>query len=99
MKWWNEPLSTQEVSPHLIRIFNRGYPGGILITNSEFTQPAITIFEEALSEKIVVLCELEEIVTLLEWGGSLKDFLKAKIDAAVVDKNPLFKPLSYPRKI
>jgi hypothetical protein len=99
MKWRKEPLGTQEVSLHLVRLFNRSHPGGIFMSNSEFTQPAITTCKEALSQKVVILCELEEIVTLLEQNGSLKDFLKAKITAAVVDKNPLFKPLSQPHKI
>jgi hypothetical protein len=92
MKWRKEPLSTADVSLYLFRLFNRGFPGGILISNSEFSQPAITTCKEAISLKIVILCELEEIVTLLEKNGSLKDFLKAKITAAVVDKNPLIKP-------
>jgi hypothetical protein len=97
MRWCKEPLGAQEVAPHLGRVFDRGYPGGILMTNSNFTQPAITSCREALSRSIVVLCELEEIVALLEGNGSLKDFLKAKIAAAVADKNPLFKPLNHAR--
>jgi hypothetical protein len=92
MKWWKQPLGTQEVAPHLVRIFNRGTPGGIFISNSRFTQPAIDTYKEALTKKTVVLCELEEIVNLLERRGSLKVFLIAKITAAAIDKNPLVKP-------
>jgi hypothetical protein len=93
MKWWKDPLGKIEVSPHLVNIFNRGHAGGILISKSGFTQPAIITCKEALSQKIVVLCELEEIVKLLDQQGSLKDFLKAKIRVAVTDKKPLYKPL------
>lgn len=93
MKWWKDTLGTKEVAPHLVKIFNRGHSGGIFISNSRYTKPAITTCKEALSQKIVVLCELEEIVSLLERQGSLKDLLKAKITAAAVDKNPMFKIL------
>jgi len=37
MKWWKEPLGTADVSPHLVKVFNRGHAGGILISNSGFT--------------------------------------------------------------
>ncbi len=91
MKWWKDPLGLAEVSPHLVKIFNRGSAGGILISNSGFTEPAVTSCKQALTQKIVVLCELEEIVMLLEKQNSLKDLFKSKIRTAVVDKNPLYK--------
>lgn len=94
MKWWKEPLGKKEVSPHLVNIFNRGHAGGIIISNSGYTHPAIETCKEALTQKIIVLCELEEIVLLFEHKLGLKDFFKAKIRTAVTDK----KPLSYPLK-
>lgn len=94
MKWWKDPLGKIDVSPHLVNVFNRGHAGGILISKSGFTQPAINVFKDALTQKIVLMCELEEIVTVLNGQHSLRDFLKAKVNAAVVDKKPLFKPLS-----
>jgi hypothetical protein len=98
MKWWKDPLGKKEVSPHLVNIFNRGHAGGIIISNSGYTYPAIETCREALTKKIVVLCELEEIVMLLEQKYGLKDFFKAKIRTAVTDKNPLFYPLKDKRK-
>lgn len=91
MKWWAKPLGKAEVSPHLVNIFNRGHAGGILISNSSFSKPAIATFKDALTQKIVVLCELEEIVHTLEGQRELKELLKTKIQAAVMEKNPLFK--------
>ena len=91
MKWWKEPLGTAEVSPHLVKVFNRGHAGGILISNSGFTQPAITTCKEALSQKIIVLCELEEIVRLMERQGSLQELIRSKIRASVIEKQPLHK--------
>ncbi|MBG0785805.1 MAG: restriction endonuclease [Anaerolineaceae bacterium] len=92
MKWWKSPLGVQEVSQHLVRIFSRSHAGGIIISKSGFTDPAITTCKEALAKKIIVLCELEELVNLLEREGSLKDLLKAKINVAVMEKKPLHKP-------
>jgi len=94
MKWWSKPLGKIEVSPHLVNIFNRGHVGGILISASGYTDPAITVCKEALSQKVIVLCELDEIVLLLERRGSLKEFLKAKINVAALEKKPLYKPLT-----
>jgi hypothetical protein len=94
MKWWKKPLGKAEVSPHLVNIFNRGHAGGIMISASGYTQPAITVCKEALSQKIIALCELEEIVLLLEHKQDLKAFLKLKLQAAIMDKKPLFKPFN-----
>ncbi|MBU0490554.1 MAG: hypothetical protein KKB13_01785 [Chloroflexi bacterium] len=92
VEWRAKPLGTREVAPHLVRVFNRGYSGGILLSKSGFAPPATATCREALSQKTVVLCELEEVVTLLERNGSLKSLLQAKIVAAAVDKNPLLRP-------
>jgi restriction system protein len=94
MKWWDKPIGKKEIAPHLVKVFNRGHAGGILISASSYTEPAIIDCKEALSQKIVILCELEEIVTLLEKRANLKDFLKTKINVAVMEKKPLFKPLT-----
>lgn len=92
MKWWKDPLGVQEVAPHLVKVFTREGAGGILISNSGFTGPAVIECKQALTQKIIVLCELQEIVMLLEKQNSLKDLLKSKVRAAVVDKLPLYKP-------
>jgi hypothetical protein len=94
MKWRNDPVGMPEVSQHLVRLFNLGHAGLILISNSKFTLPAVITCKDALSQKIVVLCELEEIVTLLGRDSSLKDFLRAKIVAARKGRKPLIFPLS-----
>lgn len=93
MKWWQEPLGVNEVSPHLVRIFNRGQTGGIIISASNYTEPAITVYRDALHSKVVVLCKLEEIVLLLEKEMEIRAFLKSKINAAKMDKNPMHEPL------
>lgn len=93
MKWWKEPLGKAEVSPHLVNVFNRGQAGGILIANPGYTQPAIATCKEALTNKVIVMCELAEIVKLLEQQSDLAIFFKEKINGAIIDKNPFYKPL------
>jgi restriction system protein len=93
MKWWSDPIGKAEISPHLVNVFAREGAGGIFISASKYTQPAITTCKYALRDKVIVLCELEEIVLLLEQQGSLMDFFKKKIEAAIGAKQPLFYPL------
>lgn len=93
MKWRREALGTPEVAQHLVRIVNRGYARGIFISASDYTQPAIATCRDSLQRTVVVLCKLEEIIMLLEREADLKDFLKAKINAAITHKNPLHEPL------
>ncbi|MDD1762053.1 MAG: restriction endonuclease [Methanothrix sp.] len=89
MKWWHEPLGPLEVSQHLVRIHSRGQARGIIISESGYTGPAITICKDALRDTVIVLCKLKEIVMLLEHEKDLKAFFDAKINAAIIDKNPM----------
>jgi hypothetical protein len=93
MKWWSQPLGVAEVSQHLVRVFNRNAARGILISQSGYTDPAITTCRESLMKSVFVLAKLEEIIFLLERDGSLVDLLKEKVRAAITDKNPLVEPL------
>ena len=95
LKWWNSPLGTAEISPHLVRVFGRGGQArGLFISYSEFTAPAVTTCKDALAGgAIVVLANLHEIVGLLDREADIKIWLKAKVTAAIADKNPMFLPL------
>jgi len=93
VKWWNKPLGTNEVAPHLVRVYGRGTQAkGIFISYTEFTDAAVSTCREALAGgALVVLCNLREIVTVLErcdQGADLKSVLRAKIHAAILDKKP-----------
>ena len=89
MKWWNEPLGPLEVSQHLVRIHSRGQACGIIISESGYTGPAINTCKDALRDTVIVLCKLKEIVMLLEQEKDIKAFFEAKINAAIIDKNPM----------
>ena len=90
MKWWNKPLGVGDVAPHLVRVFTRGgQVRGIFISYTNFTEPAIGVCRDAMNRgAVVVLATLQEIVSLLAGQGDLKRWLKAKVNAAIVDKRP-----------
>ena len=92
LKWWNTPLGTAEVSPHVVRVYGRGGQArGVFISYSEYTPAAIATCRDAIvGGAIVVLCKLQEVVDLLERGGDLRQWLKAKVTAAIADKNPFW---------
>lgn len=92
MKWEQETLGRDKVSSHLVRVFNRNHAGGIIISYSDYSSAAIQDCREALTQKTVVLCRLEEFVRALDKRMDLKAILEQKIDAAVIHKNPLFTP-------
>ena len=91
MKWWGSPLGVPEVSQHLVRVYHRAEGRAIIISASDFTMPAVSTCKEALQQKVVILCTLQEIVILLENEGDLKEFFKKKVNAAIVDKNPFYR--------
>lgn len=93
MKWWNKPLGRRDVAPHLVSVFNRGTAGGIFISNSGYHDSVFADYRDALTRATVILVELQEIVDLLEQGLPLLDVLRPKLQAATLDKNPLFRPL------
>jgi restriction system protein len=93
MKWWNTPIGTGEVSPHIVRIFNRGLQvKGIFISYTHYTDGAIDTCKTALAGgAVVALCTLKEIVSVLdrhEQGADLRTILRTKIHAALLDKKP-----------
>jgi restriction system protein len=93
-KWWNEPLGPRETARHLVQVYGRGEARGLFISASGYTDAAIIEHRRALTQKVVVLCELRELVLLLEQGSAVKDFLRKKANAAMMDHNPLYHSLS-----
>lgn len=94
MKWLKDPVGVADFGPHLVRVMGRADASGIFISNSEFTQPAITQCAEFLNVRTTFLCSLEEIVMLLQRQGDLLDLLKRKSQAAIINKQPFLKILN-----
>ena len=89
VKFLSEPVSVNDVSRHLVRVFNRDSSRGIFISATHYSEAALETCKDSLTKAVVVLCMLEEIVHLLEREGDLEKFLKAKVQAAIVDRKPL----------
>jgi len=93
VKWWGDRLGPGDVAQHQVRVFNRGQARGIFISASGYTDAAIQACRESLHRAPFVLCELEEIVKGLEAELPLADLFRRKIQAALIDKQPLKKVL------
>ncbi len=92
MKWWQEKLGPGDIAQHMVRVFNRGQSRGIFISNAGYTAAAVRSCVESLQRSVFVLCELEELVLLMEREDDLTHFLARKVEASIVHKNPLHKP-------
>ena len=88
MKWWNKPIGVPEITQHLSRLFLRGDVRGIYISASGYASTTVSTCRDALSHKTIILTTLEEFVRLLDQEGNLLDFLKAKVESAIIEKNP-----------
>jgi len=93
MKWWDKLLGRAEVSPHLVSVYSRGEAGGIFISNSGYHDSAVAEYKTALTQRTVILVELQEIITLLEQDLPLLDLIRPKLQAATLSKQPLTYPL------
>ena len=61
MKWWSTPIGTNEIAPHLVRVFSRGGQArGLFISYTDYTDPAIAQCRDALARgAVVVLATLD----------------------------------------
>ena len=96
MKWYQAPIGVPEISQHLVRLIGRDQARGLFISASDFTEPAVHTSREFLQHKPIALCHLKEIVYLLDHQHDLPDFLNQKVQAAIIHKNPYFKPFNVP---
>lgn len=94
MKWVSEPIGVNQISQHLVRLFSRADAKGIFISSSGYAGTAISECKNVLAQKIITLCTLREIVSLLERESDLKEFLRKKVQAANINKEPFVEILS-----
>jgi len=84
-KWHKEPIGVQNVQVLISRLFLRPGARGIFISANGFSPPAINAQRDAASQKVLLLCNLFEIVQAIEREGSIGRFFKEKADRAVMD--------------
>ena len=93
LRWQAGPVDAREIAEHFVRVYSRPELGGLFISASGFTPGAIAECVHALEERTCLLCELEELIGVLDAGGDLSEFLARKILAARRQKNPLVRPI------
>jgi hypothetical protein len=86
-------MDSVSLPQHLVRVYGRAGVLGLFVSSSPYTEPAVRECENALSQRVIVLAEVNEILMLLEDpDATLSHWLRAKIMAASVDRKPLFYP-------
>ena len=90
--WYSSPVGKGKVSEHLVRLMNRAEVRGMFFSASEYTKPAIAVARDFLNHKVVVLATLDEVVRMLEAHDELGGFLEKKVNAAMIERNPCFRP-------
>lgn len=88
MKWWKEPVGVPEIAQHMMRVFQRAEARAIVISASGFTGAAVSECRQALAQKVVTLCTLQEIVTVFEKKADLATFFRRKVHSTIMDKSP-----------
>lgn len=93
MKWKKDRIGSDDIYAHLGRIYHRSNAHGIFISASGYTPSGTTAAKEALVKNaLLVLFDLEEFVRVLEAETDFKQYLRDKIQAAIIDKEPYKRP-------
>lgn len=93
MKWLTQSVGPDEIAPHCVRVFSRNTARGIFISASPFTDAAVKQSIDALGKMVSVLCGLDELVRLLEHPDvSVGDYLREKVQVAIMERRPLHRP-------
>jgi RNA-directed DNA polymerase len=93
MKWLKEKAGVTDISRHLVRVFLRDSVRGIFILNQPPTEAAIALCKDALKTRPITIVLLSEILKLLNQELDFKGFLREKIRAAQIEKDPISKIL------
>lgn len=94
MKWLSAPVGIGDFSQHMSRLFLRSNANGIFIAANGYAASVVSECRNALSQKILFLCTLQEFVMLLQRQGDLVELLRKKSQAAIVEKNPFLEILA-----
>jgi hypothetical protein len=92
IKWEADPVGVNEVGRHLCRLMLRDGARGLMISASGFTAAAAATCREALATRVAILCDLHEIVQVLDREGDLAALFRTKFTAAVGPRNPYYRP-------
>ena len=88
MKWHKAPIGVEHISRHINRLAIRSECRGLIVSYSNFTEPAVEACREAIRIAPIILCSLKEIVLFLEGEGMLEELLTRKFDQLILKKQP-----------
>lgn len=89
MKWKKDAVGSDDIYQHLGRIYHRANAHGIFISASGYTPSGITAGKEALIKNaLLVMFDLEEFVKIIESESDFPNYLRSKIQSAIIEKNP-----------
>lgn len=89
MKWKKDPIGSDDIYAHLGRIYHRANAHGMFISSSSYTPSGITAAKEALIKNaLLVLFDLEELVRVIESETDFKQYIRDKIQIAIIEKEP-----------
>ncbi|WP_018626607.1 restriction endonuclease [Niabella aurantiaca] len=94
MKWKKDSIGSDDIFSHLGRIYHRTNAHGIFISASGYSASGITAAKEALVKSaLMVMFDLEEFVKVIEGEIDFRNYLREKIKAAIIEKEPYKKPI------
>jgi restriction system protein len=92
MKWTKEPIASNDINAHLVRIYHRAQVRGIFISTSGYTSSGLESAKEALVRNtMLTLFDLEEFVKIIDSDIDFMDYMEKKIIASQLNKNPFLK--------
>jgi hypothetical protein len=88
IKWLKSTVGIGDVSRHLVRIYGRGAGRGLFFSVTDYSEASVKACVEALSQKVVALCSVRDVLWLLENEKELAEYIDRKLHASIVDKAP-----------
>ena len=90
VKWLMDKVGPGDIAQHVTRVLHRGEGArGLFVSATDYTLAARNTLCEALNYRVHIGMGLQEIIFALEKESDLRQMLRAKVQAAILDKNPL----------
>lgn len=87
MKWEQTPIGAEPIGRLIGRTYTKAGVDAALISYSGFTETGVITANKALSQKVIILIELQDIVTILTLEKDMKEYFATKIRYAKLYAN------------
>lgn len=82
MKWEKNPIGAEPIGRLIGRTFTKAGVDAALISYSGFAETGVKVANDALSQRVIILVELRDIVSILNLEKDLKEYFATKIKYA-----------------